>query len=383
MNQNKYIKSKPMLLVTTLFLGSTIVGSLTSNNAVVYASTVKDVPIEKQLYIQDTIALDYGDTLAANKIIQEVHNTGMYTVSESNRILSNETEEIYLVDNFQITITGKNIHSVGEGDIIVSIQEVGNADLNVSNLKHLSIENKNSISQPAKGLSYTYNLHIAISDNLAPVIELSEERVELEEGESFDPEEYIVSIYDEVDGDINDYDIENDVDVDVPGEYEVFYRAVDVNGNKSEASIIVIVNEKEEPEPEVEEVAPVNASSPANNTSPATDAPAYSGANAIVNSAYNQLGRNQDCTRLVSNALAAVGIYHHSYPAGYLKLGTVVSYADAQPGDVIYYLNGGAGVPHVAIYIGNGQAIHGGWKGYTTVIASAFIGPNPVFIRVR
>ena len=52
-------------------------------------------------------------------------------------------------------------------------------------------------------------------------------------------------------------------------------------------------------------------------------------------------------------------------------------------GDLIYYNNGGRGVDHIAIYIGNGQAIHGNYKG-KTVQASAYqdgMG-NPQYIRV-
>ena len=50
---------------------------------------------------------------------------------------------------------------------------------------------------------------------------------------------------------------------------------------------------------------------------------------------------------------------------------------------LMYYDDAGAGVPHIAVYVGNGQAVHGGWKGGTTVEASAYIGSGPVFIRVN
>ena len=96
-----------------------------------------------------------------------------------------------------------------------------------------------------------------------------------------------------------------------------------------------------------------------------------------------QVGRHQDCTWLVSNSLAAVGIYYHGWPAGYLSLGTVVPASQAQPGDIIDYDDAGLGVPHVAVYIGGGRAVHGGWRGNTTVVYSAFIGSGPVFIRVH
>jgi len=103
---------------------------------------------------------------------------------------------------------------------------------------------------------------------------------------------------------------------------------------------------------------------------------------AIVAAALSQLGVNQDCTALVSNSLRAVGINFHSAPAGYLSLGTVVSASQAQPGDLIYYSNAGEGMPHIAVYIGGGKAVHGGWNGYTTAIASAYLGSGPTFIHV-
>lgn len=101
----------------------------------------------------------------------------------------------------------------------------------------------------------------------------------------------------------------------------------------------------------------------------------------IASAALAQLGVGQDCTALASNALAAQGVYFHGWPAEYMSLGSVTS--SPQPGDLIYYDDAGAGVPHIAVYVGNGQAVHGGWKGGTTVEASAYIGSGPVFIRVN
>ncbi|MDQ4503176.1 NlpC/P60 family protein [Sinomonas sp. ASV322] len=103
---------------------------------------------------------------------------------------------------------------------------------------------------------------------------------------------------------------------------------------------------------------------------------------AIAAAAYAQLGVHQDCTALVTNALAAVGIYYHGWPAGYLSLGRQVSAAEAQPGDLAYYQNGGMGMAHIAVYVGNGMAVHGGWNGSNTVLYSVNVGSGPVFIRV-
>jgi len=165
----------------------------------------------------------------------------------------------------------------------------------------------------------------------------------------------------------------------------------------SAASTIAISYEKpavtttpapvEAPEPVVEAPAPAKAAATikvASATPAAPKAPvaASSKGQAILSAAYAQLGVSQDCTMLVTNALAAVGINYHGWPAGYLSLGQTVSAAEAQPGDLIYYADGGAGMAHIAVYAGNGQAVHGGYNGNQTVVFSANVGSGPVFIRV-
>ena len=65
---------------------------------------------------------------------------------------------------------------------------------------------------------------------------------------------------------------------------------------------------------------------------------------------------------LVTNSLAAAGISFHDWPEGYLSLGTTTS--NPVPGDIIVYSG------HVAVYIGNGQAVHGGWLGSQTVVST-------------
>lgn len=92
---------------------------------------------------------------------------------------------------------------------------------------------------------------------------------------------------------------------------------------------------------------------------PSTD---NSKAQMIANAALAQVGVQQDCTMLVTNALAAVGINFHGWPADYASLGTWTS--NPVPGDIIIYSG------HVAIYIGNGQAVHGGFNGANTVVWS-------------
>ena len=78
----------------------------------------------------------------------------------------------------------------------------------------------------------------------------------------------------------------------------------------------------------------------------------------ILEAAKAQLGVNQDCTMLVTNSLAAVGINFHGAPEQYECLGEWTN--NPVPGDIIIYSG------HVAIYAGDGMAVHGGFYGYTT-----------------
>jgi cell wall-associated NlpC family hydrolase len=133
--------------------------------------------------------------------------------------------------------------------------------------------------------------------------------------------------------------------------------------------------------------APAPAPAPAPKPAPpkvVTPAPVPNGTKAasIAAAALAQLGRAQDCTMLVTNALRSVGVSFHDWPAGYLSLGPTVPASAAVPGDLIYYANGGMGLAHIAVYIGNGVAVHGGWNGNQTVTFSANVGSGPVFIRV-
>ena len=144
------------------------------------------------------------------------------------------------------------------------------------------------------------------------------------------------------------------------------------------------------PKAEVKKETPVATAAPSVAAKPAapaaaatTQAASSNKGAAIYQAALAQLGRYQDCTMLVTNALKSVGINFHDWPAGYMSLGTVVPASQAQPGDLVYYANGGTGLAHIGVYAGNGQAVHGGWLGNQTVLNSANIGSGAVYIRVK
>lgn len=90
--------------------------------------------------------------------------------------------------------------------------------------------------------------------------------------------------------------------------------------------------------------------------------------NTVLSAAYSQLGVGQDCTSLVSNSLAAAGIYFHGWPQQYASLGSWTS--NPVPGDIVIYDT------HVAIYAGGGTAVHGGWNGGTTGVGPVYCSAN-------
>lgn len=286
----------------------------------------------------------------------------------------------------------------------------------------------------------TFKKTINVVDTIAPEIELSSESITIQAGEEYNPQDLITTVSDPADGELakvseeeaqtlekditenkqslvtdpvapvaaassladtttpsanevtpleakvetqqapqpkevkSFYTVTGEVDTQTPGDYEVVVKAIDKAGNETSKTITVNVKAKKDTKP---------VEKPSEKVVAQSDVPANAEGNSIVEAAIAQIGVRQSCTALVSNALAAVGINFHGYPSEYISLGTVVSEADAQPGDIIYYDNAGAGTPHVAIYIGGGRAIHGGWTGNTTVNGPAWMGSGRVVIRVN
>ena len=101
---------------------------------------------------------------------------------------------------------------------------------------------------------------LEIKDTKSPEIKLKKDKVEITEGDKFDPVSNIASVKDVIDGDIkksddkkltkNGYLIDSNVDTKKAGTYKVKIIAYDVNGNKTEKEYAVTVKERpEETEP--------------------------------------------------------------------------------------------------------------------------------------
>ena len=211
-------------------------------------------------------------------------------------------------------------------------------------------------------------IYVEIKDTVAPVIELKEETITVNQGDSVDVLSNVNSIYDAVDGNLNYqmnalvnesvdtdyYTVSGNVDTNVAGEYTVSVKAVDKYGNSSIKDYVIKVNA-----PVIEnKVVVMNNVGSANFDTSSVVSIAYS----LVGSRYTAGGNNPatgfDCSGFVQYVMSQVGVSVSRSSSTQLYDGVGVSYENAQPGDILSwgYVDGVS--THSALYIGNGLMIH-------------------------
>lgn len=368
--KNDNVNYKPMFLLSAMFMG--IIGSGFMNKEELPIQGTPSLLQQKEamkLFVDEPVKIKAGDIASVHKIASVILGDKISPMATAELISKKGLTSVYQLGDYEVTLENFNLKKSTEQEIYVSFRK---ADA-VAKEKHLvlnAVSEENDASL-ANDVVSTYRLKVAVSDTTAPVIKVSQKEDTITEGDDFDAEEYFESAIDDVDGNIEHKTV-SDVDSETAGVYTITYEAKDKAGNKATASVKITVEEK--PEEEFDSAEYYYSGE-------------YNGAvsvngNAVVNAALAQLGKNQDCTMLVTNALAAVGINFHGYPVDYMQLGTIVSASEAQPGDIIYYADGGLGVQHVAIYLGGNEAVHGGWTGDTTVVNRVYGGSGPVFIHI-
>ena len=211
-------------------------------------------------------------------------------------------------------------------------------------------------------------------DTKKPDIEVKEDKIEIEVGNSYDAKDNISSVVDQVDGkleyvdnnkedDISYYTVTTDLNTEVAGSYEVNVKAVDVNGNVTEKKFTVDVVEKEESV--VEENTSINYNYPVNNNARATvdTSSVVSAAQSYVGYAYTYGGASPetgfDCSGFVYYIYGLFGKKVGRSTSDLIYNGTGVSKDSMQPGDIILWDTSFGNTPtHAALYIGGGMMIH-------------------------
>lgn len=161
----------------------------------------------------------------------------------------------------------------------------------------------------------TKEITLTVKDTKAPEIKLKKDKLEITEGDKFDPASNIESIKDPVDGDIkksddkkitkNGYIITSEVDTKkVKNGYKVKITAYDANGNKAEKEYTVNVKTKPVEKPQASTSQPANSGGQAASAAPAPSN-SQSGGSASGGNASKPQAQPQQC---VSNGqFGAVG----------------------------------------------------------------------------
>lgn len=103
----------------------------------------------------------------------------------------------------------------------------------------------------------------------------------------------------------------------------------------------------------------------------------------VAEHSINTIGRSAWITKSYMDGDVEV-VEDTMSPDNFLQVGYQVSLNDLQQGDILYYANNGGGGSHVAVYVGNGQAVHGGYNGKNVVVAGIYLSgaSTPIGIRL-
>lgn len=143
-------------------------------------------------------------------------------------------------DSLVLSHTGEKLDI--RGPEVLDLNSIGSFDV----LYTLSVT-----AEDGKYVSREFRRRFVIRDTRAPVITLDREHVVLEQGDSWDPAENVISVEDPVDGalpradalETGTYTVTGNVDQGVPGEYTVTVKARDKNNNDAETSFRITVQE--------------------------------------------------------------------------------------------------------------------------------------------
>lgn len=196
------------------------------------------------------------------------------------------------------------------------------------------------------------------------------------QGDEFNIEEYL-----DVDTEKVTIITAGEIDTNTPGDYDLDVYAVDIRGNTSALSVTIEVIAKEVYDNYLnshdnfmmmrcyDTTAAMNEALA--NLKPLKDTNAYDLAQSFI-------GMGGDCFYVASKFIDA--LYEGK---GSIKNLELISAEDIEPGDVIFYYNGGLGEQHWAVYLGGSYALQGNYLG-TTIIGNVYINQasDPIFYRV-
>lgn len=227
------------LTLSTLLVFS---GIATSKNG--KAFHIKAQEFKKET-VASSITSEIGDMNGAlHKILDEVLENGVSVVSEIQEIEDDQNvdpaKSKYSVDDFIIETDHLDFDRLGNQKGSVTITSKTHSMSNDS--LYLETTDNQTLSEVLPNIRYTFDVEVEMKDEQAPIIDLVYQQISIDIDEEINPDEWLSAIYDDVDGEITDYEFDDSgVDNTTAGEYEAYYTATDSSGNSSSRTLVVKV----------------------------------------------------------------------------------------------------------------------------------------------
>ena len=286
-----------------------------------------------------------------------VFNSLVLDISSKDVMYGNTTklEDLIKTSNSYKVIKNVNSKKLGEQEVIVQMK-------------------KNNVTKIVP-------IKINIVDNTKPSINIKKNNITLKYGEKYDIKNNIKGVIDDSENlvykskpnveDRGYYTITSNLNNKKTGTYNVKVTAVDRANNIS--TYIYKVKVKEKPvENKEESVINFRENSEGKAGINARSGDIVSIAYSLVGSPYRSGGNSPsgfDCSGFVQYVYAHAGKSISRSSGTQARDGVGVSYANAQPGDIISWGHGGR-VTHSSIYIGNGKMIHAANYGTGVIVSN-------------
>ena len=184
-----------------------------------------------------------------------------------------------------------------------------------------------------EGVTYEHTYNLNVIDTIAPTITLSSPEIEIASDSKFDATSYIIEVSDNYDElTIDNVEIENNVDTEELGDYEVIYTLTDSNNNTSSVTLIVhvvdLLSDKETEEKETNKENNTTTNSNKNNTT-SKNQTSNNTSSAGFKSAINSVSLSPLTTRHVDldNEIASIiSSVTNSGMSNYEKLQAIYNY---------------------------------------------------------
>lgn len=286
-----------------------------------------------------------------------VFNSLVLDVSNKDVMYGNtiKVEDLIKTSNSYKVLKNVNTKQLGEQEVIVKME-------------------KNNVTKivPVK---------VNVIDNTKPNINIKKNNITIKYGEKYDIKNNVKDVIDDSENlvyksnpsveDRGYYTISSDLNSKKSGTYNVKVTAVDRANNVSTYTYKVKVKEK--PVEKIEEdVVSFRENSEGKAGVNAASGDIVSIAYSLVGSPYRSGGNSPsgfDCSGFVQYVYAHAGKSISRSSGTQAREGVGISYANAQPGDIISWGHGGR-VTHSSIYIGNGKMIHAANYGTGVIVSN-------------